>query len=51
VDAERDHFLGPNDVELTLVEYGSYVCAHCLPAKKRIAQVHDQLGERLRYAF
>lgn len=26
VDSERDHVLGPSDTEITLVEYGSYVC-------------------------
>jgi NhaA family Na+:H+ antiporter len=33
------------------VEYGSYACPHCRAANERIAQVREQLGERLRYVF
>ncbi len=51
VDAIRDHILGPNTAEITLLEYGSYACPHCRAANERIAQVRDQLGDRLRYVF
>ncbi len=51
VDAEVDHILGPADAAITLVEYGSYACPYCRAANERIAQVRDQLGDRLRYVF
>lgn len=51
VDMERDHVLGPSDAPITLVEYGSYACPHCRTANERIAEVRDQLGDRLRYVF
>ncbi|MGO9829192.1 MAG: Na+/H+ antiporter NhaA [Myxococcaceae bacterium] len=51
VDVARDHVLGPIGAPITLVEYGSYACPHCRAANERIAQVRDQLGDRLRYVF
>ncbi|HTV96733.1 MAG TPA: Na+/H+ antiporter NhaA [Steroidobacteraceae bacterium] len=51
VDVLHDHVLGPTGAEITLVEYGSYACAHCREANERIAQVRDRLGDRLRYVF
>lgn len=51
VDSERDHILGPANAEIMLVEYGSYACPHCRAANERIAEVRDQLGDRLRYVF
>lgn len=51
VDPAVDHFLGPVDAPITLVEYGSYACPHCRAANDRIEQVRDQLGDRLRYVF
>jgi Na+:H+ antiporter, NhaA family len=51
VDDARDHVLGPANAEITLVEYGSYACPHCRAANERIAEVRDQLGDRLRYVF
>ena len=51
VDNNYDHTLGPANAEITLVEYGSYACPHCRAANERIAQVRDQLGDRLRYVF
>lgn len=51
VDDRYDHVLGPANAEITLVEYGSYACPHCRAANERIAQVRDQLGDRLRYVF
>jgi Na+:H+ antiporter, NhaA family len=33
------------------VEYGSYDCPHCRAANERIAEVRNQLGDRVRYAF
>jgi NhaA family Na+:H+ antiporter len=51
VDVAYDHFLGPANAELTLVEYGSYACPYCRAANERIAAVRDRFGERLRYVF
>jgi NhaA family Na+:H+ antiporter len=51
VDNHYDHTLGPANAEITLVEYGSYACPYCRAANERIAQVRDQLGDRLRYVF
>ena len=51
VDEKRDHVLGPANAEITLVEYGSYDCPYCRRANERIADIRDQLGDRLRYVF
>ncbi len=51
VDVRYDHVLGAADAPITLVEYGSYDCPHCRAANERIAEVRDELGERLRYVF
>ena len=51
VDPTRDHMLGPSNAPITLVEYGSYACPHCRAANERIAEVRDELGERLLYVF
>jgi NhaA family Na+:H+ antiporter len=51
VDPASDHILGPLGAPITLVEYGSYACPHCRAANERIAQVREQLGDRLRYVF
>lgn len=51
VDQNNDHVLGAPDAQITLVEYGSYACPYCRAANERIAQIRDQLGERLRYVF
>ena len=51
VDPARDHVVGPARAEITLVEYGSYDCPHCRAANERIAEVRNQLGDRVRYVF
>ncbi|MDF3022265.1 MAG: nhaA 3 [Steroidobacteraceae bacterium] len=51
VDPVRDHVVGDAHAEITLVEYGSYDCPHCRAANARIAEVRDQLGQRVRYVF
>src|SRR5687767_5695192 len=51
VDPARDHVIGNAQAAITLVEYGSYDCPHCRAANERIAEVRDQLGERVRYVF
>src|SRR4029079_8324893 len=51
VNAAYDHVMGPDRAEITLVEYGSYDCPHCRAANARIAEVREQLGDRVRYVF
>ena len=51
VDDGTDHILGVTGAPITLVEYGSYACPNCRAANERIADVRDQLGDRLRYVF
>lgn len=51
VDNATDHVLGADDAPITLVEYGSYACPNCRAANERIADVRDELGDRLRYVF
>ena len=51
VDDRYDHVLGPGAAPITLVEYGSYDCPHCRAANERIAEIRNQLGDRVRYVF
>lgn len=51
VDGSRDHVLGTAAAPITLVEYGSYACPYCRAANERVAEIRDQLGERIRYVF
>lgn len=51
VDTARDHFQGPADTPLTLVEYGDYECPHCGRAYPIIKEVQDRLGDKLRFIF
>jgi len=51
VDPTRDHIYGDPDAPLTIVEYGDFQCEFCLKASGSIMQVHDELGDRLRYVW
>jgi Na+:H+ antiporter, NhaA family len=51
VDETYDHVLGPDDAEITLVEYGSYGDPASRLAHDRIAQMRSRFGNRLRYVF
>ena len=51
VDPVRDHVLGNPEADITLVEYGSYVCSHCHAAHEVIRNLRDRFGDRLRYVF
>jgi len=51
VDPDRDHVLGDDTAEITLVEYGSYACRHCHAAHKVVNNLREQLGDRLRYVY
>lgn len=51
VDPARDHVWGPVDAPYTIVEYGDFQCGFCLKASGSIQEVHDELGDRLRYVW
>jgi protein-disulfide isomerase len=46
-----DHFLGPADAAVTLVQYGDYQCPRCGQAFGVLQQVLDELGDRVRFVF
>lgn len=47
----EDHIQGPEDAEVTLVEYGDYECPHCGRAYSIIKRVQKHFGKRLRLVF
>jgi NhaA family Na+:H+ antiporter len=51
VDSGQDHVLGGADAEITLVEYGSYVCSYCHIAHEVIRHLRDRFGGRMRYVY
>ena len=51
VQGGRDHCLGSDVADLTLVEYGSFDCPYCQGAHEVIANLRDRFGDRLRYVF
>ena len=48
---EREHALGADTADITLVEYGSYHCPYCKGAHEVVSNLRDRFGERLRYVF
>jgi protein-disulfide isomerase len=46
-----DHAQGPDDADVTLVEYGDYECPHCGRAHPIVKQVQKHFGKRLRFIF
>ncbi len=51
IDLDRDHVLGPDDAEMTLVEYGSYACARCQAVHGVIEALRIRFGDRMKYVF
>jgi protein-disulfide isomerase len=47
----EDHIQGPEDAEVTLVEYGDYECPHCGRAHSIIRRIQKHFGKRLRFVF
>ena len=47
----EDHAQGPENAEVTLVEYGDYECPYCGQAYPIVQQVQKQFGKRLRFVF
>jgi Na+/H+ antiporter NhaA len=50
VDIERDHFRGPADAPVTLVEYGDFECPYCGHAEPVIRALLADFGD-LRYVW
>lgn len=51
VAPDWDHVLGDPGAEITLVEYGSYVCSYCHVAHEVVRHLRDRFGDRLRYVY
>ena len=47
----RDHRQGPDDAQVTLLEYGDFECPQCAAAYPIVARVTDTFGDRLRFVF
>jgi protein-disulfide isomerase len=47
----EDHILGPSDARITLVQYGSYDCQHCLQALTVLNELFRRLDKALRYVY
>jgi protein-disulfide isomerase len=50
VDPERDHFRGPEDAPVTLVEYGDFECPYCGQAEAVVRELLRDFGD-LRYVW
>ncbi len=51
VNPSRDHLFGDPGAPYTIVEYGDFQCGFCLKASGSIQEVHDVLGDQLRYVW
>ena len=49
--SERDHFQGPAEAPVTLVEFGDYQCPYCGQAHPIVKAVQAKFGNRLRFVF
>jgi protein-disulfide isomerase len=47
----RDHFEGPADAPVTLLEYGDFECPGCGAAHPIVKELQRQLGSKLRLVF
>ena len=47
----EDHTQGPENADVTLVEYGDYECPYCGQAYPVVQQLQKQFGKRLRLVF
>ena len=47
----EDHAQGPENAEVTLVEYGDYECPHCARAYPIVQRVQKHFGKNLRFIF
>jgi protein-disulfide isomerase len=46
-----DHFQGPENAPVTLVEYGDYQCPYCGRAYPIVKALQEDFGEQLRFVF
>ncbi|MFL5788730.1 MAG: DsbA family protein [Flavisolibacter sp.] len=46
-----DHFLGPKNPFIILVEYGDYECSHCGIAHPYIKRLLKEMGDQITFAF
>jgi protein-disulfide isomerase len=49
--SSEDHAQGPENAEVTVVEYGDYECPYCGQAYPVVQQVQKQFGRRLWFVF
>jgi len=47
----RDHWQGPADAPVVLVEYGDYECPDCLNAWPIVKELRKELGDKLAFVF
>jgi protein-disulfide isomerase len=47
----RDHFQGPANAPLTLVEFGDYQCPYCGAAYPVVKRLQERFGKKLRFIF
>lgn len=47
----QDHIQGPENAEVTLVEYGDFECPHCAAAFPIVEKLRHQQGENLRFVY
>ncbi len=47
----RDHFRGPANAPLTLVEYGDFQCSTCRRAEPVVRELLERLGPQIRLVF
>jgi Na+/H+ antiporter NhaA len=50
VDPERDHFRGPSDAPVTMVEYGDFECPYCGRAEPVVRELLQEFGD-VRYVW
>lgn len=51
VDLDRDHFRGPRDAPMVLVEYGDFACDFCARATGVMKELRARFGDDLTYVF
>src|SRR6266478_4479637 len=48
---QRDHWQGPENAPVTLLEYGDYQCPYCGQAYPIVKELQRRLGDRLSFVF
>ncbi len=46
-----DQIQGPKDAEVTIVEYGDYLCPHCRTAEEAVQRLLAEQPKRIRYVW